>query len=138
MMKSPQLDHIGIAVHDLDAAMQKYADLFACPIAPPEKLESRGISVAFVSSCVPHLELIGSDRPDSELAGFLEKRGEGIHHICLCVEDLASTVAQLQKKGLRLTAGGIRPGANGSLVAFVHPKDAHGVLLEYMQKQANA
>lgn len=138
MTDAPHLDHIGIAVHDLGRAIKTYEALFGCAIAAPERLEARGIEVAFVGAHQPRLELLGAIRQDSEIAAFLNKRGEGVHHICMRVQNLSETVQKLESQGMRMVGGGIRPGADNSRVAFVHPKDAHGVLLELLEPCAAA
>jgi methylmalonyl-CoA/ethylmalonyl-CoA epimerase len=136
MDDQPCLDHIGIAVRDLDAAMKTFSQLLGCDIDAPEVLEARGIAVAFVGNQTPRIELLGPIRADNELTSFLTKRGEGIHHLCVRVHDIEKSVLELQARGARITAGGIRAGAHQSRVAFIHPKDTHGVLLELLEQNS--
>jgi methylmalonyl-CoA/ethylmalonyl-CoA epimerase len=133
MHPATTLDHVGIAVTDLGAALATYTGLLGLSAGPREALADRGIEVAFLGEGPVRLELLAPMAGDSEIATFLQRRGEGVHHICLRVTDLPSAVAALEAKGARLVSGGIRPGAHGTRVAFVHPKTAHGVLVELVE-----
>ena len=123
------IDHIGIAVHDLETATLTYRDILGFAPTDEEILEERGLHVRFFATGNSSIELLGATRPNSEISKFLEKRGEGLHHICIKVKDLEAEVARIQREGGEILRG-IETGAHGSRVAFVHPRSAHGVLLE--------
>jgi methylmalonyl-CoA epimerase len=127
-MKKPTLDHIGIAVRSLDAATI-YQDL-GLEIDHVEIVHTQKVRTAFLSAGDANLELLEPTSPDSPIARFIEKRGEGIHHICLRVDDLESHLAALQAKGYRLINEHPVPGAHGCRVAFLHPSAGNGVLIE--------
>ena len=131
-MKAPVLDHIGIAVRSLDAA-KIYQDL-GLAIEHVEVVETQKVRTAFLSVGDANLELLEPTGPDSAIAKFIEKRGEGIHHICLRVDDLESHLAALKAKGYRLINEHPVPGAHGCRVAFLHPSAGNGVLLELSEK----
>ncbi len=131
-MKPPVLDHIGIAVRSLDAA-KIYQDL-GLAIEHVEVVETQKVRTAFLSVGDANLELLEPTGPDSTIAKYIEKRGEGIHHICLRVDDLESHLAALKAKGYRLINEHPVPGAHGCRVAFLHPSAGNGVLLELSEK----
>jgi methylmalonyl-CoA/ethylmalonyl-CoA epimerase len=133
-MKPAAIDHIGIAVKDLDAAVTSYATVLGLALHGRERVETRGIEVAFLTAGDDRIELLAPTRPDSEVSRFLEKRGEGVHHLCLAVEDIDAALAKLQAAGVRLIDSVARPGAEGGRVAFVHPSSCHGVLIELAEK----
>lgn len=129
------IDHIGIAVDDYDAAVSNYRDLLGFPIEREEELPERGLKVCFVDAGNAHLELLGATRDDSEISRFLEKRGSGVHHVCMRVADIETAVRGMRERGARVIGAsedsdGISKGAGGTRVAFVHPQSSHGVLLE--------
>jgi methylmalonyl-CoA epimerase len=127
------LDHIGIAVKDLQAALAFYRDALGLEIEPPEDVPSEGVRAHFVPVGESSLELLEATTPDSAIAAFVQKRGPGLHHITLRVDDVAAAMAQLKGRGAKLVADQPRPGAEGSLVAFVHPSATQGVLIELKQ-----
>lgn len=127
-----KLDHIGIAVRSLDAA-KIYEDL-GLAVGHVETVETQKVRTAFLSVGDANLELLEPTSPDSPIAKFIEKRGEGIHHICLRVDDLEAQLAALQAKGYRLINEHPVPGAHGCRVAFLHPSAGNGVLLELSEK----
>ena len=129
------IDHIGLAVEDLDAATRTYGVILGFEISGEEVLEERGLKVVFAETGNSRLELIAATRPDSEISGFLQKRGEGIHHICVEVENIESAVKEMSERGAQFARGGIQDGAHQTRVAFLHPKGTHGVLIELVQKQ---
>lgn len=129
------IDHIGLAVEDLDAATRTYGDILGFEISGEEVLEERGLKVVFAETGNSRLELIAATRPDSEISGFLQKRGEGIHHICVEVENIENAVKEMSERGAQFARGGIQDGAHQTRVAFLHPKGTHGVLIELVQKQ---
>src|SRR5712691_4940415 len=127
------LDHVGIAVKDLAAALAFYRDALGLEIDAPEEVSSQRVRAHFVPVGESKLELLEATAPDSAIAKYVEKRGPGLHHITLRVEDLHAALAQLKARGARLIDEQPRPGAEGALVAFIHPSSAHGVLVELKQ-----
>lgn len=128
------LDHVGIAVADLDEALRFYRDVLRLAVDPPEEVASQGVRVRFVQTGSVRVELLEATSPDSPVAAFLRTRGPGLHHVAFAVHDLAATLAALQARGVRLVDTAPRPGAHGTRVAFVHPASAHGVLVELVEK----
>lgn len=133
-MKPPKLDHIGIAVKSLEAA--RVYEAMGLAIEHTETVESQGVTTAFLSVGDAHLELLEPTGPDSTVAKFIEKRGEGIHHVCLRVDDIEAHLAALKAKGFRLINEAPVPGAHGCRVAFLHPAAGNGVLIELSEKIA--
>jgi len=127
------LDHIGIAVKDIGAAIAFYRDALGLEIEPPEVVGSDHVRVHFIPVGQAKLELLEPTSPESTVARYVEKRGPGIHHITLRVDDLAGALEHLQARGARLIDERPRPGAEGALVAFIHPSTAQGVLIELKQ-----
>ena len=127
------LDHVGIAVRDLSAALAFYRDALGLEIQAPEEVPSQRVRARFVPLGDCHLELLEATASDSPIAGFVEKRGPGLHHITLRVDDLGAAIAHLKARGAKLVDEQPRAGAEGSLVAFIHPSAAHGVLVELKQ-----
>ena len=127
------LDHVGIAVSDLPAALVFYRDALGLEIETPEEVASQHVRARFIATGHASLELLEATTPDSPIARFAEKRGPGLHHITLRVEDIYAALARLKAHGVRLVDQQPRPGAEGALVAFVHPSSAHGVLVELKQ-----
>lgn len=128
-----RLDHIGIAVRNLDEALAFYRDALGLHVEAPEEVASQRVRAHFIPVGEPALELLEATAPDSAIAKYVEKRGPGIHHITLRVDDIAAVLAQLKARGVRLVDEQPRAGAEGALVAFVHPSAAHGVLVELKQ-----
>jgi methylmalonyl-CoA/ethylmalonyl-CoA epimerase len=127
-MTKPTLDHIGIAVRSL-ASAKIYQDL-GLTIEHFETVETQRVKTAFLSVGDANLELLEPTSPDSPIAKFIEKRGEGIHHICLRVDDLEAHLEHLKAAGYRLINEAPVPGAHGCRVAFLHPSAGNGVLIE--------
>jgi methylmalonyl-CoA epimerase len=130
------LDHIGIAVANLGEALKFYRDALGLEIEPPEDVPSQRVKVHFIRTGDAALELLEATAEDSLIAKYVQKRGPGLHHITLRVDDIAAALAQLKARGVRLIDDAPRPGAHGSLVAFIHPSSAHGVLVELTQRRA--
>jgi len=128
------LDHIGIAVGDLDKALAFYRDALGLHLEAPEEVPSQRVRAHFMPVGESSLELLEPTSPESTIAKFVEKRGPGVHHITLRVEDIRAALAQLRERGVRLIDEVPRPGAENALVAFIHPSAAHGVLVELKQK----
>jgi methylmalonyl-CoA epimerase len=127
------LDHVGIAVKDLQAALAFYRDALGLHVETPEDVASQRVRAHFVPTGQSSLELLEATSSDSAIAKYLEKRGPGLHHITLRVDDIRAALSQLKARGTRLIDEQPRPGAEGALVAFVHPSSAHGVLVELKQ-----
>jgi LAO/AO transport system kinase len=126
----PVLDHIGIAVADIVEALRFYRDALGLPVDAPEEVASQRVRAHFIPAGGAALELLEAMAPDSPIAKYLANRGAGLHHITLRVDDLAAALERLKARGVRLIDEVARPGAHGSLVAFIHPSSAHGVLVE--------
>ena len=127
------LDHIGIAVKDLEKALAFYRDALGLEVEAPEEVASQHVRAHFIRVGQSSLELLEATAPDSAIARYVDKRGPGIHPITLRVEDIAAVLARLKSKGVRLVDESPRPGAEGALVAFIHPSATHGVLVELKQ-----
>ena len=132
------LDHVGIAVKDVQAALAFYRDALGLHVEDPEEVASQRVRAYFIPAGPSSLELLEATASDSAIAKYVEKRGPGIHHITLRVEDIGAALAQLRARGVRLVDEQPRPGAEGALVAFVHPSAAHGVLVELKQPPSPA
>ncbi len=124
------LDHIGIAVRDLDAALEFYRDALGLELGPAEEVASEQVRAQFLPVGDASLELLEATGPQSAIARSVERRGPGIHHITLRVDDVQAALDRLKARGVRLVDERPRPGAGGSLVAFIHPSAAQGVLVE--------
>lgn len=128
-----KVDHIGIAVEDLDAAIELYRGLTGNDPDHIEDVEDQRVRTAFFGMGESNLELLFPTSPDSPIAKSLEKRGPGIHHICLEVDDLEGELARLKERGVRLIDETPRVGAHNKKIAFIHPKAMGGVLIELSQ-----
>ena len=128
-----RLDHIGIAVSDIEAALTFYRDALGLEIEAPEEVTSQRVRAHFIPAGEAALELLEATADDSPIAKYLARRGPGLHHITLRVDDIRAALEQLKARGVRLIDETPRPGAHGSLVAFIHPSSAHGVLVELRQ-----
>ena len=127
------LDHIGIAVANVADALAFYRDALGLEVEAPEEVPSQRVRAHFIPTGESAVELLEPTAEDSPIARFIAKRGPGLHHITLRVDDLVAALAQLKARGVRLIDEAPRPGAHGSLVAFIHPASAHGVLVELKQ-----
>ena len=127
------LDHIGIAVGDLAQALAFYRDALGLEVEGAEDVPSQRVRAHFVQVGEATLELLEPTAPDSPIAKFVDRRGPGVHHITLRVDDIAAALARLKSRGVRLIDEQPRPGAEGALIAFVHPAGTHGVLVELKQ-----
>lgn len=129
-----KIEHIGIAVKDLDAANATYEALLNSEAYKTETVESEGVSTSFFKTGESKIELLAATNRESPIAKFLEKRGEGIHHIAFAVDDIAAEISRLEKEGFTLINKNPKPGADNKLVAFLHPKSSNGVLVELCQE----
>ncbi len=127
------LDHVGIAVSDLQASLALFRDVLGLHVEASEAIASQNVRAHFLSAGQSTLEVLEATAPDSPIAKYLEKRGPGLHHVALRVDDIEAALAHLKSRGIRLIDQRARPGAEGALVAFIHPSAAHGVLVELKQ-----
>jgi methylmalonyl-CoA epimerase len=127
------IDHLGVAVRDPRARLALWSDVLDLPLERVESVPSEGVRTWFVAVGGPHVELLEPLSEDSTVAKSLDKRGEGIHHLCLRVDDIEAVIARLAARGIEPIGGGARPGAGGCRVAFLHPRDTGGILLELSQ-----
>lgn len=132
-----RLDHVAIAVSDLQKALSLYRDVLGMPVGGVERVEDQAVDVAFVGEEPGRIELICPFR-ESSVSKFIAKRGEGLHHVAVRVHDVAAALAALKAQGIALIDEAPRKGAHGTTVAFVHPKGANGVLLELVQLPSGA
>ena len=129
-----EIDHVAIAVNDLDAAVAYYSEAFGAEVAHRETVESDGVEEALVKVADSYIQLTAATRPDSPIAKFLERRGEGLHHVGYRVDDCASALAAMIDAGATPIDTAPRPGSRGTTVAFVHPKGNLGTLVELVQE----
>ena len=128
------LNHIGIAVANLEEAKKVFVDALGLPCVEEKTVPERGVRIAFLSSGNTTVELLEGIGPESTVAKFVEQRGPGIHHLCFEVEGIERVMGELAAAGIRLIDEKPRPGAEGKPVAFVHPKSTLGVLVELIEK----
>lgn len=128
------VEHIGIAVKDLSSVNELYTKLFGQPPYKSERVETEQVDTSFFKIGETKIEFLSANGPDSAIAKYIEKRGEGIHHIAFEVEDIYHELDRLQKEGFQFTRPEVSKGADNKLVCFVHPKSANGVLVELCQE----
>ena len=128
-----KIEHIGIAVKDLDNAVPLYEQLLNTACYKKEQVESESVTTAFFRNGPNKIELLQSTNADGPIQKFIEKRGEGIHHIAFSVEDIRSEMKRLQDLGFKLITEQPKRGADNKLICFLHPKSSHGVLIELCQ-----
>jgi methylmalonyl-CoA epimerase len=124
------LDHVGIAVQDIEQALAFYRDALGLEIEPAEEVRSQRVRAHVIPTGQGALELLEPTAPDSPIARYVEKRGPGVHHVTLRVQDIGAALDHLRARGVRLIDQQPRPGAQSSLIAFIHPSSSHGVLVE--------
>ena len=130
------IDHVGIAVEEMNSAIALYRDLFGLAVAHEERVEEQGTHVVFLTALSgPALELLAPLGAETPVGKFLAKRGPGIHHICYAVPDLAAAIAECRRQGLEMIDERPRKGAKGKELAFIHPKSTGGVLIELYQQE---
>lgn len=129
--------HLGYAVEDISAAARFYEEYFGAQVGEPEEVEEQGIVATMFEVGESMVELVQPTRPDSPVGKFLQKRGEGFHHVAFQVEDLKASLKELKENGVELIDEEPRIGAGGTRMAFVHPKGAHGVLTELVELPAD-
>lgn len=128
-----KIEHIGIAIKDMAASVSLYEKLLNTTVYKTEIVESEQVKTAFLQSGPNKIELLEALSDDSAIAKFLEKKGEGVHHIAFEVDDIVAEMARLKSEGFVLLSDEPKPGADNKLVCFVHPKSAGGVLVELVQ-----
>lgn len=129
-----KIEHIGIAVNDLQLAGGLYEKLLGTKVYKTEKVASENVKTAFLKCGPNKIELLEATSEDSPIAKFISKKGEGIHHIAFEVDDIEKEMARLKQEGFVLLNEKPKPGADNKLVCFVHPKSANGVLIELVQE----
>ena len=133
-MMLTEIDHVAIAVEDLEAAIEWYESAFGATVEHRETVESDGVEEALLKVAESYVQLLTPVSDDSPVAKYLEKKGEGLHHIGYRVDDCAAALESLRALGNRLIDEAPRPGSRGTTVAFVHPKGAYGTLIELVQE----
>ncbi len=131
-----KIEHIGIAVKDLEKSNALFEALLGAPPYKTETVPSEGVTTSFFRTGESKVELLEATSPDSPIARFLQKRGEGIHHVAFEVEDIRREMARLKALGFQLLSEEPRKGADDKWVCFIHPKSANGVLVELCQSRA--
>ena len=129
-----KVDHIGIAVSNLEETLKVYTDLLGMQLHGTDTIEEQKVKTAFLPVGDSEIELLESTAPDGPIAKFIETRGQGIQHIAFKVDDIEAALAELKAKGVRLIDEKPRYGAGGAKIAFLHPKATNGVLIELCQK----
>ncbi len=129
-----KIEHIGIAVKSLEVSNKLFEKLFGVPSYKQEEVESEGVKTSFFKNGPNKIELLEATNPESPIAKFIEKKGEGIHHIAFDVTDIISEMERLKKEGFVLLNEVPKKGADNKLVAFLHPKTTNGVLIELCQE----
>lgn len=127
------IDHIGVAVADLEAAIKTYETILNTTCSKREVVESEKVETAFFQTGESKVELLGATDPESVIAKYVEKKGEGLHHVAFEVDDINAELERLRGEGFRILNEQPKTGADNKLVAFVHPKNCNGVLLELCQ-----
>jgi methylmalonyl-CoA epimerase len=136
-MTIKRIDHIAVVVENLDGALATYRDALGMPLSRIETIPEQDVKIGFLPGGDSEIELLEPINPDSGIARFLAKRGEGLHHICLEVDDILQTLADLKARGVQLIHETPQRGAYGK-VAFIHPKGASGVLIELLERDDGA
>ncbi|SHM70103.1 methylmalonyl-CoA epimerase [Flavobacterium xanthum] len=129
-----KIEHIGIAVKDLEESNLVFEKLFGAPAYKFEDVETEGVTTSFFMNGPNKIELLAATNPESPIAKFLEKKGEGIHHIAFDVEDITAEITRLKEEGFVVLNDVPKKGADNKLVAFLHPKSTNGVLIELCQE----
>ena len=129
-----EIDHIAIAVNDLDAAIDYYRRAYGVEVEHREVVERDGVEEALIRVADSYIQLTTPTRPDSTVAKYLERKGEGLHHVGYRVDSCAEALARLKAEGFQVIDPEPRPGSRGTTVAFVHPKGAFGTLIELVEE----
>ncbi len=131
-----KLEHIGIAVKDIEKSNELFAALFDAPHYKIESVASEGVKTSFFQVGASKIELLEATSPDSPIAKFIEKKGEGIHHMAFEVDDIDAEIKRLSERGFNLIHTEAKDGADNKRIAFLHPKSTNGVLIELCQEKA--
>jgi methylmalonyl-CoA/ethylmalonyl-CoA epimerase len=129
-----EIDHVGIAVADLEASVEEYRQAFGLEPAHRERVEDQGVEEALFAVGTSYIQLLGALGPQTPVGRFLTRRGQGVHHVGYRVRDIEAALERLRSAGIPLVDQSPRPGSRGTTVAFVHPKGFHGVLVELVQE----
>lgn len=129
-----EIDHVAIAVHDLDEAISFYENAFGATVEHRESVERDGVDEALLKVAESYVQLITGNREDSPISKYLAKRGEGLHHVGYRVDDCAAALEAMIAAGAKPIDAEPRPGSRGTTIAFIHPKGAHGTLIELVQE----
>jgi methylmalonyl-CoA/ethylmalonyl-CoA epimerase len=132
------IDHLGIAVRRLEEAVPRWEQALGGAASPPEAVASQRVRVSFLEAGESHLEFLEPTDPESTVARFLDKRGDGLHHVAFLVPSVDAALAELDRRGYRLIDRVSRPGARGSRVGFAHPSGFNGTLVEYVERGGGA
>lgn len=130
-----KVDHIGVAVQSLEKALPFYTEVLGLPLLGVEEVESEMVKVAFLQAGEAKIELLEPTSNESPIAKFIEKRGEGIHHVALGVDSIEVRMKELAEQGIRMIQEKPKVGAGGALVAFMHPKSTGGILYELCERK---
>jgi methylmalonyl-CoA epimerase len=133
-----EIDHVAIAVNDLDAAIAWYEEVFGATVEHRESVESDGVAEALLRVADSYIQLLTPTRADSPVAKYLEKKGEGLHHVGYRVANCAAALDAVKAAGGRVIDDAPRPGSRGTIVAFVHPKTSFGTLIELVEDPSQA
>ncbi|HUU41140.1 MAG TPA: methylmalonyl-CoA epimerase [Desulfatiglandales bacterium] len=133
-MKIKSIDHIGIAVETIESGKRLFSDILGLKLEKIETIEEQKVTTAFFPVAEVELELLESTEPNSPVSRFIQARGEGVQHIAFRVENIDEALQELKDKGIRLIDQEPRKGAGGARIAFIHPKETHGVLVELCEK----
>ena len=133
-MRVTHIDHIGIAVKSIEQAAKFYADILGLEIEDIENVADQKVNVAFIPVADSEVELLESAEPDGPVAKYIDSYGEGVQHIAFRVENIEEALEELRAKGVRLIDREPRKGAGGAKIAFIHPKETHGVLVEICER----
>lgn len=135
---SPPIDHIALAVRDTGDSLRLYVDVLGLTADPQEVVPSENLKVTFLNGPNIRLEILEPLPGDSAVARFLDKRGEGLHHVCFVVQNIVDTLEALESAGYQLVDRQPRPGRHGEILAFVHPKSTNGVMIELYERRSPA
>ncbi|MDO9530217.1 MAG: methylmalonyl-CoA epimerase [Syntrophales bacterium] len=133
-MKILKLDHIGVAVNSIEEALKLYEGVLGLKLEEVETVEEQNVKVAFLPVGDTEVELLESTSPDGPIAKYIEKKGEGMQHLAFRVENIEEALKELKEKGVRLIDETPRKGAGGAKIAFVHPKETFGVMIELTER----
>jgi methylmalonyl-CoA/ethylmalonyl-CoA epimerase len=134
-METIHIEHIGIAVRNLEESIKFYEDTFGIKCYAIEEVKDQKVRTAFFKVGQTKIELLESTKPDGPIGKFIEKRGEGVHHIAFAVKNIKSTLTETEEKGIQVIDKQPRKGAEGLEIAFLHPKSTFGVLIELCEKK---